>query len=128
MYVFLDMKYRKWEGWWRTTAGILAWVTAVLAAFSGVTALTDNEQVAMSLAIATAFAAATNAAVNPANRARTNRTSALAYESMKSRIVDLLIFELTGDDEEKVPIDEVRKVRGELTRLDAEELALGEDR
>jgi hypothetical protein len=128
MYKFFDGKYRKWERWWRFMAGLLSWVTAALAAFSGVTALTSNEQVAMGLAIATALSAATNAALNPANLARINRTAALAYENMNGRLIDMLVFELTDEANEKVPMDEVRKVRGELTRMNAEELALGQDR
>ena len=82
----------------------------------------------MGLAIATALSAATNAALNPANLARINRTAALAYENMNGRLIDMLVFELTDEANEKVPMDEVRKVRGELTRMNAEELALGQDR
>ena len=114
------------ESRWRRTAIALAWFTAVLAAVSGITAITSNEQIAIGLALATALAAATNAALNPADVARRHRTAALALRRLSNRLVDILFFQLQ-DNKGPIPAAELKQIRKELTNMDAEVLALNQD-
>jgi hypothetical protein len=125
-YQYMAGRHRTGERRWRLTAGILAWLTAVLAAVSGITAVTSNEQIATGLALLTALAAATNAAVNPADIARKRRTAALVYGRHGLRLSDIWFFEL-GTSRGEVPIDEVRRIRAELTKMDADVLALNQE-
>ena len=117
---------------WRSIAGPLAWLAAVVAALAGLSLVTDNQQVAQGLSIATALIAATNAAVNPAETARRHRAAALAYQHLLFKISDVAFFEVGYSDTDPegggaiVPIDQLQSIRRELTKFDEETQSIDE--
>jgi hypothetical protein len=104
-----DSSYR-----WRKGAEALAWITAVLAALSGLAVVSDNSTVAPFLAIATAFAAATNAALNPAETARRHRSSALDFARLRVKVEDF------QDEMRVVPDEGLPKIRETFRKLNEE--------
>jgi hypothetical protein len=106
---------------WRRAADPLAWLTAVLAALSGITVVSDNLAVAPWLAVATALVAATNAALGPAETARKHRASALVYDKIRLKVEDFDFFELQSQNgSESVPEERRAEIRDALRAFDEE--------
>lgn len=130
----LGLRARRHDGAslrWRTIAGPLAWLAAVFAALSGLSVVTDNQDYAQALSVATAVIAATNAAVNPAEIARRHRAASLAYVHLANKVSDMQFFEVGagwGDRGKKsaVPAEQLRSSRERLNRFDEEKQALDE--
>ena len=106
---------------WRRVAEPLAWLTALLAALSGISVVADNLEVATVLAILTAFAAATNAALSPGETARKHRGSALAYDKVRLKVEDFAFFDLGSHGaDEPIPDEDLEGVRDTLRGFDEE--------
>ena len=106
---------------WRRVAEPLAWLTALLAALSGISVVADTLEVATVLAIVTAFAAATNAALSPGETTRKHRGSALAYDKLRLKVEDYAFFDLGSHDAgEPIPDEDLEGVRDTLRGFDEE--------
>ncbi len=110
---------------WRRMADPLAWLTAVLAAISGLAVVASNESLATAFAIATAIAAATNAALSPAETARKHRGAALAYERICRKLEDFQLFDLKEADT-PVPDEDLTRLREVFRKFDEEANAIAE--
>jgi hypothetical protein len=110
---------------WTRIATPLAWLTAVLAAVSGLSIVADYSVAAVILSIATAFVAATNAALNPADAARSNKAAATAYGKLGREIDDYAYFEIRTL-ENLIPEDRLETVRESLTKMEDELSAIEE--
>ena len=110
---------------WRSAAAPLAWLTAVFAAVSGLSLVASNDLLTQGLAIATAFIAATNAAVNPTDQARRHFAAQVAYRHVGIRLEDLRFFEV-GDSHDAIPEGPLRSLRERIERFDEDIQALEE--
>jgi hypothetical protein len=104
---------------WRVIATPLTWITAVLAALSGLSVVSNNDQAAIATSIATAIFAASNAALNPSGVARDHRIAALAYSRLRLKLDDFAYFTI-GELDKPVPDQELTAVRSKLKEFDEE--------
>jgi hypothetical protein len=102
---------------WYRWATPLAWLTAVLAAVSGVTVVADYNVAAVILSLATAVVAGTNAALKPAETAQKHRDAENDYERMALDLDDFAYFETEANDK-LVPLDRRKELREQIRAFD----------
>jgi hypothetical protein len=106
--------------WARTSNWLLASI-AVAGAFSGASAIADNELAAVILGIATAMLSGANAALQPADKAAQHRVAAVGYNEVLSGLERLLIDrEVAGRLEWGELRPQVISIDKRLTRVEAE--------
>jgi hypothetical protein len=111
------LQHDKYATRWRRIVAPFAWLTAALAALSGLSIVSTNETAALAFSIATALVAATNAAVDPAGTERAHRAAALAYDRLRRKLDDFAYFNVQ-DYELVLPADEVKKMRDQIGEFD----------
>jgi hypothetical protein len=110
-----DEKAVFWQKW----AAPLAWVTAVLAALSALLVVANVSLPAMALSILTAIAAATVAAFQPSEAAKSHHAAATAYERLARKLDDVEALDL-GDCKLHIPPEKIDSIRTEIARLEEE--------
>jgi hypothetical protein len=103
--------------WWQRAATPLAFVTAILAALSGLSIVSDSHRLAVGFGIATAVVAAINLALQPGETAKSHRAAAIGYERLARDIDDFWTFE--GGEGVLAPAD-AERVRKRLKAFDAQ--------
>lgn len=106
---------------WQKWATPLTWLTAVLAALTGLCVVASLTFLATLLSILTALVAATVAAFHPSDAAKAHRAAATAYERLARKLDDVEALDL-GDKRQQIPPEKIDPVRNELAKLE-EELA-----
>ena len=104
---------------WQKWAAPLTWLTAVLAALTGLTVVASMTLLATLLSILTALVAATVAAFQPSDAAKAHRAAATAYERLARKLDDVEALDL-GDKKQQIPVDKIDPVRTELAKLEDE--------
>jgi hypothetical protein len=104
---------------WQRCAAPLAWGTAVLAALSAVAVVASLGVPAMIFSILTAIAAATVAAFQPSEAAKSHRAAATAYERLARKLGDVEALDL-GDCIQQIPPEKIDPVRAEIAKLEEE--------
>jgi hypothetical protein len=104
---------------WQQLAAPLAWATAVLAALTGLSVVANLGLAAKILAILTAIIAATIAAFQPAEAAKSHRAAATAYERLARKLDDVDAL-LLGDWKQQIPSEQIEPIRTEITKLEDE--------
>lgn len=104
--------------WQRWTAP-LAWLTAVLAALTGLSVAAGMSFAATALSIVTALLAATVAAFQPGEAAKSHRAAATAYERLARKLDDVEALDL-GEGKQHIPPDKVDSIRAEISKLEEE--------
>lgn len=104
---------------WQRWAAPLTWLTAVLAALSGLSIVANMNFLATLLSTLTAVLAATVAAFQPSEAAKAHRAAATAYERLARKLDDVEALDL-GDRKQQIPIDKIDPVRAELAKLEEE--------
>ncbi len=110
-----DAKAVFWQRW----AAPLAWVTAVLAALSALLVVANVTLPAMVLSILAAIAAATVAAFQPSEAAKSHRAAATAYERLARKLDDVEALDL-GDCKLHIPPEKIGAIRTEVAKLEEE--------
>jgi hypothetical protein len=110
-----DQKAVFWQKW----AAPLAWVTAVLAALSALLVVANVGLPAMALTILTAIAAATVAAFQPSEAAKSHHAAATAYERLARKLDDVEALDL-GDCKLHIPPEKIGTIRTEIAGLEEE--------
>jgi hypothetical protein len=110
-----DVRAVFWQKW----AVPLTWLTAVLAALTGLSVVAGMTFVATLLSILTALVAATVAAFQPSEAARAHRAAATAYERLARKLDDVEALDL-GDKRQQIPPEKIDPVRTELAKLEDE--------
>jgi len=108
-------KTKAWQRW----ATPLAWLTAVLAAISGVTVVAEQEMASTIFSLLTAALAGTNAALNPTETARKHKVAANSYGRLGRKLEDFAYFEAEADNE-LVPPAKREELRERLRELEDE--------
>jgi hypothetical protein len=104
---------------WQQVAAPLAWAVAVLAALSGLAVVANLGLPAKVLSILTAIVAATIAAFQPSEAAKSHRAAATAYERLARKLDDVEAL-LLGDWKQQIPPEKIDPVRTEITKLEEE--------
>jgi hypothetical protein len=104
---------------WQRWAAPLAWSTAVLAALSALMVVASFSVAAMIFSVLTAIAAATVAAFQPSEAAKSHRAAATAYEHLALKLGDFEALEL-GDCTQQIPPEKIDPVRTEIAKLEEE--------
>jgi hypothetical protein len=104
---------------WQRWAAPLAWGTAVLAALSAVSVVASITVAAMAFSILTAVAAATVAAFQPSEAAKSHRAAATAYERLARKLGDVEALDL-GECVQHIPPEKIDPVRTEIAKLEEE--------
>jgi plasmid stabilization system protein ParE len=104
---------------WQQWSAPLAWITAVFAALSAVAVVANIPLAATALSILTAIIAATVAAFQPSEAAKSHRAAATAYERLARKLDDVEALDL-GDGKQQIPPEKIEPVRTEITKLDEE--------
>jgi hypothetical protein len=110
-----DAKAVVWQQW----AAPLTWFTAVLAALSALCVVASMSLLATILSIVTALFAATVAAFQPSEAAKTHRAAATAYDRLARKLDDVEALDL-GDRKQQIPAEKIDAVRAELVMLEDE--------
>jgi hypothetical protein len=110
-----DEKAVFWQRW----AAPLAWITAVLAALSALLVVANVGLPAMALSILTAIAAATVAAFQPSEAAKSHHAAATAYERLARKLDDVEALDL-GDCKLQIPQEKIVPIRTEIAKLEEE--------
>lgn len=110
-----DEKAVFWQKW----AAPLAWATAVLGALSALLVVANVGVMAMALSILTAIAAATVAAFQPSEAAKSHHAAATAYERLARKLDDVEALHL-GDCKLHIPPEKIDPIRTEIARLEEE--------
>jgi hypothetical protein len=110
-----DEKAVFWQKW----AAPLAWVTAVLAAVSALLVVANVGLPAMALSVLTAIAAATVAAFQPSEAAKSHHAAATAYERLARKLDDVEALHL-GDCKLHIPPEKIDPIRTEIAKLEEE--------
>ena len=104
---------------WQKWAAPLTWLTAVLAALTGLAVVANMNFAATTLSILTAIVAATVAAFQPAEAAKSHRAAATAYERLARKLDDVEALDL-GDGKQQIPPEKIDPVRTEIAKLEEE--------
>lgn len=104
---------------WQRWAAPLTWLTAVLAALTGVSVVANMTFTATALSIVTAVVAATVAAFQPSESAKSHRAAATAYERLARKLDDAEALDL-GEGKQQIPADKIEAIRMEIARLEEE--------
>lgn len=104
---------------WQKWAAPLTWLTAVLAALSGLSVVASMGLLATLFSILTAVLAATVAAFQPSDAAKAHRAAATAYERLARKLDDVEALDL-GDKRQQIPAEKIDPVRTELAKLEDE--------
>jgi SMODS and SLOG-associating 2TM effector domain len=104
---------------WQRWAAPLTWLTAVLAALTGLSVVAGMTLTATVLSILTAVVAATVAAFQPAEAAKSHRAAATAYERLARKLDDVEALDL-GEGKQQIPPDKIDSVRTEISKLEEE--------
>jgi hypothetical protein len=110
-----DQKAVFWQKW----AAPLAWATAVLAALSALLVVANVGLPAMAVSILTAIAAATVAAFQPSEAAKSHHAAATAYERLARKLDDVEALDL-GDCSLFIPQEKIVPIRTEIAKLEEE--------
>jgi hypothetical protein len=104
---------------WQRAAAPLAWCTAVLAALSALSIVATVGVAAVLFSILTAIAAATVAAFQPSETAKSHRAAATAYERLARKLGDVEALDL-GECVQHIPPEKIEPVRIEIAKLEEE--------
>jgi len=104
---------------WQRWAAPLTWLTAVLAALTGLAVVAGMIFAATMLSIVTAIVAATVAAFQPSEAAKSHRAAATAYERLARKLDDVEALEL-GESKQLIPPDKIDPIRTEVSKLEEE--------
>src|SRR5687768_3650205 len=104
---------------WQRWAAPLSWLTAVLALFTGLSVVANIMSIATVLSILTAVVAATVAAFQPLEAAKSHRAAATAYERLARKLDDVEALDL-GDKKQQIPPEKIDPVRAEIAELEEE--------
>ena len=91
----------------------------MLAALSALSVVANVIVAAMVLSILTAIAAATVAAFQPSEAAKSHRAAATAYERLARKLDDVEALDL-GDCKQQIPPEKIDPVRSEIAKLEEE--------
>jgi hypothetical protein len=112
-----DKKAVFWQQW----ATPLVWLTAVLAGLSGVTVVAEADLAAIILSVATALVAASNAALQPIENAKSHRAASVSYERLARKLDDTLILDMSGwEDGREMDPGSVEPTRVRIQELEEE--------
>jgi hypothetical protein len=104
---------------WQRWAAPLTWLTAVLAALTSLAVVAGMNYTATALSILTAVVAATVAAFQPAEAAKSHRAAATAYERLARKLDDVEALDL-GEGKQQIPPDKIDSIRREVSKLEEE--------
>jgi hypothetical protein len=104
---------------WQRWAAPLTWLTAVLAALTSLAIVAGINLTAVALSILTAVIAATVAAFQPAEAAKSHRAAATAYERLARKLDDVEALDL-GEGKQQIPPEKIDSIRREISSLEEE--------
>jgi hypothetical protein len=104
---------------WQRWAAPLTWLTAVLAAMTSLSVVANLSFAATALSIVTAVVAATVAAFQPSESAKSHRAAATAYERLARKLDDAEALDF-GEGKQQIPADKIEAIRTEIARLEEE--------